>query len=105
MYAIVRELLYDPARLSRAAGQLEAFQRLHASQPGYVGSLTVDLGEGRRVVVNLWQTEEQAFAGRDALEPAVRRLIEPLLAAPSRLIAAGPVIENDLIAPAGRDQA
>ena len=97
MYAVVRELRYDPDKLTDAAGQLEEFQRLHAAQPGYLGSLTVDAGEGRRVVVNLWETEAQAFAGRDALEPAVRQLVAPLLTEPSQLLGAGPVIENDLV--------
>ncbi len=97
MYAVVRELRYDAAKLSGASGQLEEFQRLHASQPGYIGSLSVEAGQGRRVVVNLWQSEAQAFAGRAALEPAVRRLVEPLLAAPAQLLGAGPVVDNDLV--------
>ncbi len=97
IYAVVRELRYDAAKLSGAAGQLDEFQRLHASQPGYIGSLSVEAGQGRRVVVNLWQSEAQAFAGREALEPAVRRLVEPLLAAPAELLGAGPVVDNDLV--------
>ncbi len=97
MYVVVRELRYDPAKLSSAAGQLAEFQQLHASQPGYLGSLTVEAGLGRRIVVNVWQTEAQAFAGREALEPAVRRLIEPLLTAPAALLGAGPLLDNDLI--------
>ncbi len=97
MYAILRELFYDPAKLSKANEQLEEFQRLHASQPGYLGSITVDAGQGRQIVVNLWETEAQAFAGREALEPAVRRLIEPLLARPSQFIGAGLVTANDII--------
>ncbi len=97
MYAILRELFYDPAKLSKANEQLEEFQRLHASQPGYLGSITVDAGQGRQIVVNLWETEAQAFAGREALEPAVRRLIEPLLARPSQFIGAGLVTDNDII--------
>lgn len=96
MYAVMRELQYDPAKLARAAGQLEEFQRIHASQPGFLGSLTVDLGSGHRGVINLWQTEAQAMAGREALEPAVHRLVEPLLAAPPKLIGTGPVVGNDL---------
>ncbi len=97
MYAVVRELRFDLAKLPGATAQLEEFQRLHAAQPGYLGSLTVNAGDGRRLVVNLWASETQAFAGRDALEPAVHRLLAPLLAAPSELLGAGLVIENDLI--------
>jgi len=97
MYAVVREVQYDLDRLSHAAEKLEEFQRLHAAQPGYLGSLTVDVGQGRRLAINLWRSEAQAIAGRETLGPAVRRLLEPLMAAPSQLIGAGPVIENDLI--------
>ncbi len=99
MYVVVRELRYDPAKLSSAAGQLAEFQELHASQPGYLGSLSVEAGDGRRIVVNVWETEAQAFAGREALEPAVHRLIEPFLMAPAALLGAGPVVDNDLIQP------
>ncbi len=97
MYAILRELFYDPTKVVNASEQLEEFQRLHASQPGYLGTITVDAGQGRQIVVNLWETEGQAFAGREALEPAVRRLVEPLLSKPSQLIGAGPVTDNDFI--------
>ncbi len=90
------QLLYDPTKLSLATGQLEEFNQLHSSQPGYRGGLIVDVGKGRRVVINLWQTEAQAIAARDALEPAVRWLLEPLMAAPAKLVGAGPVIDNDL---------
>jgi hypothetical protein len=99
MYVVVRELRYDPEKLSSASGKLAELQQLHASQSGYLGSLTVEAGDGRQIVINVWQTQAQAFAGREALEPAVRRLVDPLLAAPSELLAAGPVIDNDLIRP------
>ncbi len=96
MYAVVRELFYDPEKLARAAGQLEEFRKLHASQPGYVGSVTVDLGGGHRLAVNLWETEAQSISGRDKVGPAAGRLLEPLMAKPSNLVGAGPVVENDL---------
>ncbi len=96
MYAVVRELFYDPEKLAKAAGQLEEFQKLHASQPGYIGSVTVDLGGGHRLALNLWQTEAQSIAGRDSLGAAVQRLLEPLMAKPSNLVGAGAVVENDL---------
>ncbi len=95
MYAVVRELRYDATKLARSAEQMREFQRLHASLPGYRGSLTVDLGGGRRVAVNLWESEAAARAARETIEPDVRRLVEPLLAAPAGLIGSGPVVEND----------
>ncbi len=95
MYAIIRELFYDPQKLSAAGDQLQEFQRLHKAQPGFIGSLAVELYPGHQVVVNLWQSEAQSDAGREALGPAVLRLQEPLMSAPSRLVGAGPVVQND----------
>jgi hypothetical protein len=97
MYAVVRELRFDLTRLASAGRQLEEFRQLHASQPGFLGSLSVDIGDGRRVVINLWQSEAQAMAGREAVGQGVRRLLEPLMAAPAELIGVGEVVENDLI--------
>ncbi len=96
MYAILRQLHYDQTRLASASAELKEFQRLHASQPGYRGSLSIDLGGGRRFVMNLWDTEAQAMKGRDALIPVVRRLVEPLLASPAEFVGAGHVVESDL---------
>jgi hypothetical protein len=89
-------LRYDEAKLSDAGKQMAEFQRQHATQPGYRGSLTIDLGNGRRVAVNLWETEAQAGAAREALIPTVRRILEPLMAAPPELIGAGLVVQDDL---------
>ena len=65
-------------------------------QPGYTGSLTVDLGAGRRLVVNLWEIYQDATAGLNALRPEVERVLEPLMAAPSQLVGVGPVVGTDL---------
>ena len=97
MYAVIRELIYDESRLSQSGELLREFQRLHAAQPGFIGNLTVEIGLGHQIVVNLWQTEEQSDAGREALGPAVRRIQEPLMTAPSRLIGAGPIVYNDIV--------
>ncbi len=97
MYAVIRELFYDPSKISNASAQLEEFQQLHAAQPGYLGTISVDAGQGRTIAINFWTTEEQAFAGREALEPAVHRLIEPLLSRPSQMIGAGRITGNDFI--------
>jgi hypothetical protein len=96
MYAIVRENTYDPASLARGRDQLDEFQALHARQPGYSGSLVVDVGGGRRLTINLWDSEEHAAAALPGLVPELRRLLEPLMAAPSRLVGAGPVVTSDL---------
>ncbi len=96
MYAVVRELFYDVAKLAKANEALLEFQKLHQAQPGYLGNLTVELAPGHQIVINLWQSEDQLNAGRAALGPAVQRLQQPLMSAPSRLLGAGPVISNDL---------
>ena len=56
----------------------------------------VDLGDGRYLTVNLWDTKEHAAAALPAMVPAVRRFIKPLLSAPSQLVGEGPVVQNDL---------
>jgi hypothetical protein len=94
MYAIVRTYEYDPAKLADVQGPLAEVQSLHANQPGYAGSLVIDDGH-RSIAVNLWEDEQAAAAGRTAIGPQVQRLLEPMIAGPSELIAAGEVLAND----------
>jgi hypothetical protein len=98
MHAIVRINTFDESRLRDAGAELRAFNRLHAAQPGYAGTLTVDLGFGRRLHVNLWESEVHAAAGLRVLAPEVQHMLEPLMAAPSQLIGTGPVVDMDLSA-------
>jgi hypothetical protein len=95
MYAIIRQYRYDPAARDRAGQLIAQAQALHAGQPGYAGSLTVDDGQ-QLTAVNLWHTEPDAAAGRAAIGPRVQRLLEPLMASPSQLLAAGQVVASDL---------
>ncbi|HUZ00279.1 MAG TPA: hypothetical protein VMU89_08005 [Thermomicrobiaceae bacterium] len=96
MYAIVRENTYDSTGLAQGQEQLTAFQELHARQAGYRGTLVVDAGDGRWLAVNLWETEEHARAALPGLVPEVQRLLEPMMAGPSRLIGTGRVALTDL---------
>jgi len=96
MYAIVRDASYDGARLAQGAAQLDEFQAIHARQPGYQGTIVVDIGNGRRITVNLWESEGQATAALPKMVPEVERLLTPLLTAPAQLIGAGPVVISDL---------
>jgi hypothetical protein len=91
MYAVVRDNRYDPAKLAEGQAQLDEFQALHDRQPGALGTLMVDAGDHRWITINLWDSQEHAAAALPGLVPEVQRLIEPLLAAPSQLIAAGPI--------------
>jgi hypothetical protein len=96
MYAIVRDATYDSARLAQGTAQLDEFQAIHARQPGYAGSIVIDLGNGRRLSVNLWESEAQANAALPVMVPVVERLVAPLLKAPAQLLGAGPVVATDL---------
>lgn len=98
MFAIVRINSFDEHKLADATTDLRAFARLHASQPGYAGSVTVKLAEGRRLTVNLWDSELHAATGLSNLRAQVGRVLEPVMTAPSQLIGAGPV-DTDLITP------
>jgi hypothetical protein len=101
MYAVLRLNSFDPAKLAASPDRLKEFDRIHAAQPGYLGSVVVDLGPGRRFALNLWETEQHSTAAFQVLAPQVRRLLGPLMAGPSRLIGAGPAISSDLVPSAG----
>lgn len=96
MYAVLRLNSFDPAKLVVSADRLEEFDTIHAAQPGFMGSVVVDLGAGRRLALNLWETEQHGAAALQVLGPEVGRLLGPLMAAPSELIGAGPVLSSDL---------
>lgn len=97
MYAIIRKNTYDPGKLAQAGPALAEFQALHAAQPGYIGSIDVDTGQGQRIIVNLWHTERHARAGMTVLVPQVQRLLGPLMIGLSQLIGSGEVAASDLI--------
>ena len=81
----------------RGAPQLAEFNALHLGQPGFLGSLLVDAGDGATVLVNLWESEAHAVAGLQILGPYVERLVEPLFAKPSELLGAGEVVGSDFV--------
>lgn len=97
MYAILRVNSFDPDKLAAARDRLDEFDRIHSAQPGYVGSAVVELGSGRRFVLNLWQSAEHSEAALTILGPEVNRLLGPLMLGPSEFIGAGTVISTDLM--------
>ncbi len=99
MYAIVRDTTYDPAKLAEGQQQFDEFQTVHARQPGYRGSLVVDAGNGRQLAVNLWESEQDARAALPRMVPEVERLLGPMMAGPSQLVASGPVVLADIAEP------
>ena len=96
MYAVIRRNTFDPQKLASGEAELAEFQARHAAQPGYRGTVVVDAGEGQWVLVNLWEAKEDATRAWPALVPDVKRLLEPMMAAPSQLVGAGPVVLTDL---------
>jgi hypothetical protein len=81
MYATVRLNSFDLIKLA-ASPALERFDQLHRTQPGYVGTIVVDLQAGRRLVLNLWESEDYSAAALSVLGPEVGRLLEPLMSHP-----------------------
>jgi hypothetical protein len=96
MYAIIRKNTYDPGKLAQAGPALAEFQALHAAQPGYAGSVDIDTGHGQRIIINLWQSQQDARAGMTVLVSHVERLLGPLMAGPSELVGSGEVATTDL---------
>jgi hypothetical protein len=96
MFATVREATFDAEKMAQGRGQMEEFARIRARQPGYRSSATVDAGDGRVLIVTLWETREQAEAAQSIMEPEARRLMGPLWTGQPRLIASGPVVHHDI---------
>jgi hypothetical protein len=96
MYAVVRLNSYDPNKLAFAADRLEQFDKTHAAQPGYLGTVVVDAQTDRRLVLNLWESQEHSAAALSVLGPEVARVLNPLMSNPSQLVGVGPVIFTDL---------
>lgn len=96
MFVVVRDNRFDPEKLVSGADLIEQFQTAHAAQSGYRGNLTIDAGNGRHLLVTLWDSEAKAQAARAALEPAIRDFVMPILAEPSKFIGSGEVVYDDL---------
>lgn len=95
MYAVLRINSFDLGKLASSSQTLDAFDKVHSAQPGYVGSVVVDLGHGRRFALNLWQSQQHSLAALSVLGPEVERLLGPLMSGPSEFIGAGTVISSD----------
>jgi hypothetical protein len=102
VHAVLRINSFDETKLADAQEDVREFDRIHATQPGFLGNITVDLGEGRRFVLNVWRSAEDAQAGLSVLGREVVRLIEPLMSSPSEIIGTGTIISSDFV-PAGSE--
>jgi hypothetical protein len=72
----------------------EEFGALRARQPGFVGSLTVAMGDGMRAIVTLWENQQAQQASTAVIWPQAERLT----GATSRIIYQGEVSGDDLTA-------
>ena len=85
MFAIVRLNSFDPIKLATSPA-LEQFDQIHRTQPGYVGTIVVDLQAGRRLVLNLWESGEHGVAALSMTSPAGSwGRLRPNRAAPAEL--------------------
>ncbi len=96
MYGVVRETTFDSKKRADSSEQIEEFARIRAQQPGYLGAVTMDAGNGRTLSVVLWESKEQQEAAGAKLAPEAERLMGPLWTTPARIIGTGNVVYDDL---------
>jgi hypothetical protein len=96
MFAVIRETTYRADKPLAHRSEFKAFQEAHAARPGYLGTIVTHLGNGRHVTVTLWDRAEHMNAARDAIGPAVKTLIEPIMTAPTKLLGTGEVAYADM---------
>jgi len=97
MYAVFRETTYATDEKIEETEAFKTFQDKHAKQPGYLGTVVTNVGEGRYLTVTLWQSKKNMDDARDALAPIVDDLLNPFMTAPSKLLGTGPIVVNDII--------
>ena len=96
MYAVFRENTYPTEFDPNTNSNFQEFQQAHAGQQGYRGTIVADAGGGRFLSITLWETQDEMKSAREALGPVVGRLLDPLMASPSKLLGTGKVVVNDL---------
>jgi hypothetical protein len=98
MHAVIRETTYASDQRLEQMPEFHRFQAAHAARPGYRGTIVTQIGEGRYVTVTLWASAAAMDAGREALGPVVRELLDPRMTAPSLLHGTGDVVLADVAA-------
>ncbi len=86
MYALIREATLRPEAQERYRAARAEFDAFHEQFAGYRGGVVLDAGEGRRITVALWESEEAYQAAAPAIRPQAERLITPHLQAASRVM-------------------
>lgn len=96
MYVVIRESTLRPEAQGQYAAALKEFAAIRAKQPGHRGTVAVDAGDGRRLSVALWESEQAQAAATLVLQPQAERLMGPLWSSPSRIVYQGAVVADDL---------
>jgi hypothetical protein len=71
---------------------LRKFNEVHWQQPGFLGSLSVEIDHGEAVIVNFWSDRQSAEAALPRMVPVVERVLEPIFASESQLLGSGGVM-------------
>ncbi|OQW33916.1 MAG: hypothetical protein A4E19_19320 [Nitrospira sp. SG-bin1] len=69
-----------------------------------LSTVVTEVGGGRFLRLPLWETAEDMHEAREALDPLVDRLLNPLMTAPSKLLGTGRVVVNDLVSSLGNPE-
>jgi heme-degrading monooxygenase HmoA len=96
MYAVIRAVTLRAGDQAGYADAHKEFATLRAQQPGYRGTISVDAGDGRRMAIAFWESDEVAAAASSILAPHAERLLGPHWAVPATIVHQGPVVEDDL---------
>jgi hypothetical protein len=102
MFAVVRELHFDPEKLAAGSAQVTEFTAFHNQQPGCQGQVVVDAGAGHTLAIELWESEAQFAAAREAVGREADRLMGPMATGEGRVVGAGPVIYDSATGRAGQ---
>ena len=95
-YARLAEVTYAPGQRDAGQAQVEEYVALRAQQPGFRGSMGIDMGAERRLVLVCWASQAQFAAAQPVLGPAAARLLAPLFGAPARQLGDGAVVLDTL---------
>lgn len=90
-----------PEQQETFATQYKEFFTLRAQQPGKLGDMDIDLGDGRTINLVLWESLAAHDAVHPLLLPEYNRLVRPLFNGPTTLVGTGDVAYNSYTRGAG----
>jgi quinol monooxygenase YgiN len=91
MFAVVRDVTLVPERYAAGRAAVEEFTTFFDRQPGCRGQLVVDAGEGRHLVLEVWESEAHYLASRETVGREADRLLRPMFAGEGRIVGSGAV--------------